>query len=151
MQNTEKHEHWMQAAIELAAKNRNHPFAAIIIDDELQQPLGSGVNDSASHPLLHGEIVAIQSCERETLKSDAPKTLYSTAEPCPMCMAAIIWSGIETVCFGTTIQTLTGLGWMQIDIPASQIVEKSPRKVAVHRHVLEDECDALFKAASNQS
>lgn len=145
-----KHERWMQAAIELAAQNKEHPFAAVIVDDNEQVVLGTGVNDSASHPLLHGEIAVLQSCSGDVLRSDNPKTLYSTAEPCPMCIGAIIWSGIQTVCFGTSIETLMKLGWQQIDLSAECVVQKSPRELVVIEGLLEKECNRLFEEAAER-
>ena len=65
-----------------------------------------------------------------------------------MCQGAILWSGIGTVVFGTSIQFLLGPGWWQIDIPAEELVRRSPqRKCTILAGVLEEECNALFLAA----
>lgn len=74
--------------------------------------------------------------------------LYTTAEPCPMCQAAILWTGIETVVFGTSIRSLQRLGWRQIDILAEEVVRRSPAWTCVLiGGVMEKECDALFESA----
>ena len=75
--------------------------------------------------------------------------LYSTAEPCPMCQAAILWTGIETVVFGTSIRSLQRLGYRQIGIMADEVIRRSPAwKCAIIRGVLEQECDARLELAT---
>ncbi|MBS0260452.1 MAG: nucleoside deaminase, partial [Planctomycetes bacterium] len=71
--------------------------------------------------------------------------LYTTAEPCPMCMGAILWSGIRQVVFGTSIETLQRKGWRQIEITCLELVRRAPAwNCDILGGVLESECDALF-------
>ena len=75
--------------------------------------------------------------------------LYTTAEPCAMCQGAILWSGIGTVVYGTSIRFLQSLGWRQIDILAEEVIRRSPAwRCTLVGGVLEQECNALFEAAS---
>jgi len=77
--------------------------------------------------------------------------LYTTAEPCPMCQGAVLWSGIGTVVYGTSIRFLQSQGWRQIDILAEEVVRRSPSwECTVIGGVLEQECNALFEAASRR-
>ena len=79
-------------------------------------------------------------------------TLYTTAEPCCMCQGAILWSGIQEVCFGTSIARLQSLGWKQIEIPAAEIVARSWNPhVAIIEGVCADECDQLFVEATERT
>ena len=65
-----------------------------------------------------------------------------------MCQSAILWTGIETVVFGTSIRILQSQGWRQIDILAEEVVRRSPTwRCTIIGGVLEQECDALFLAA----
>lgn len=65
-----------------------------------------------------------------------------------MCQGAVLWSGIETIVFGTSIRTLQEMGWRQIDILADEVVRRSPAwKCTIIGGVLERECDALFERA----
>jgi tRNA(adenine34) deaminase len=65
-----------------------------------------------------------------------------------MCQAAILWTGIETVDFGTSIRSLQRLGWRQIDILAEEVVRRSPARTCVLTGgVLEKDCNALFESA----
>jgi hypothetical protein len=62
-------------------------------------------------------------------------------------MAAILWSGVGMVVFGTSIRFLQMSGWRQIDVSAEEIVRRSPGwKCIVLGGVLEEQCNALFAA-----
>ncbi len=75
--------------------------------------------------------------------------LYTTAEPCPMCMTAILWSGISMVVFGTSIKFLQSNNWHQIDIYADEVVRRSPHwNCELMGGVLENDCNALFQACN---
>lgn len=64
-----------------------------------------------------------------------------------MCMAAILWSGIQMVVYGTSIRFLQQQGWRQIDILAEEIVRRSPGwQCTIVGGVLQEECDRLFQA-----
>lgn len=146
----ENHEHYMRLAIELAFKVPDLPFASVIVDQDSGEVVAEGWNKSSVNPTWHGEIDAINrmieaACDwkRRSL------ALYTTAEPCPMCQGAIHWTGIERVVFGSSIRFLQSLGWKQIDIPAQEVAQRTPfSKSTVMGGILEDECNALFKAAS---
>ena len=146
------HEDLMRRAIELAAHSPDHPFAAVIVDQDTGEILGEGWNQSSMNPTWHGEIVAINALAGSGRQvSDRSLVLLTTAEPCPMCQSAILWTGIETVVFGTSIRFLQSLGWRQIDISAAEVARRSPfRECNVIGGVLEQECNALFETASRR-
>ena len=110
--------------------------------------VGRGVNNSRSNPVMHGEIVAIGDYANKAGEVDVPwppLRLYTTAEPCCMCQAAILWSGIREVYFGTSISRLSELGWRQIPIGAAEIAERTTFiNCRVTGGVLALECDELF-------
>lgn len=139
----------MRRAIELAANVPELPFGALIVDRTSGKVLSEGWNKSSINPTFHGEIDAINQLVMSNPGIDATKlVLYTTAEPCPMCQGAILWSGIEMVVFGTSIRSLQKMGWRQIDILAEEVVRRSPAwKCTITGGVLEHECDALFAMA----
>jgi tRNA(Arg) A34 adenosine deaminase TadA len=144
------HERFMRRAIELAANVPDLPFGAVIVDRESGGIVAEGWNKSSINPTWHGEIDAINQMAEGRAKIDGTKlVLYTTAEPCPMCQGAILWSGIETVVFGTSIRFLQKNGWRQIDILAEEVVRRSPTfRCTLIGGVLEEDCNALFLAAS---
>ena len=143
------HERYMRRAIELAANVPEFPFGALIVDRTSGQVLSEGWNKSSINPTFQGEIDAINQLVDSNPGIDATKlVLYTTAEPCPMCQGAILWTGIEMVVFGTSIRSLQKMGWRQIDILAEEVVRRSPAwKCTITGGVLEQECDALFAMA----
>ena len=144
--------HWMRRAIQLADRARRHPFAALIVDPDAQRVLAEGWNQASDCPIWHGEMVAIDRFfQSDHSESGCPTVLYSTAEPCPMCQAAILWSGIDRVVFGTSIQTLQQLGWNQIEIGSAEVIRRTPfRSCQLVGGILEDECDRLFAAVHDR-
>jgi len=143
------HESYMRRAIELAANVPDFPFGALIVDRGSGEILSEGWNKSSINPTFHGEIDAINQLALTHPGIDANKlVLYTTAEPCPMCQGAILWTGIEMVVFGTSIRSLQKMGWRQIDILAEEVIRRSPAwKCTITGGVLEQECDALFAMA----
>ncbi len=140
------HAHFMRHAIATASSNPRRPFAAVLVDHNARIIVAEGVNRSQENPIWHGEIDVINryAAQRNRIPwSDLD--LYSTAEPCPMCQAAILWSGIPRVIFGTSIHRLTEIGWRQINIPSSEVVHRTPfAECEVLGGVLQSECDRLF-------
>jgi tRNA(Arg) A34 adenosine deaminase TadA len=81
------------------------------VSNETGQVVAEGWNKSVLNPTWHGEIDAINRlAESGCDDSRSGLVLYTTAEPCPMCQAAILWSGIGTVVFGSTIRFLQQQG-----------------------------------------
>jgi tRNA(Arg) A34 adenosine deaminase TadA len=149
MSHRERH---MRRAIALAANAPDLPFGALIVDGDRGMILSEGWNRTSLNPMWHGEIDAINGLVSSGLGIEGKNlVLYTTAEPCPMCQGAVLWSGIETVVFGTSIRSLQRLGWRQIDILAEEVIRRSPAwNCKLIGGVLERECDTLFERAISQ-
>lgn len=143
------HETYMRRAIQLAATVPDFPFAALLVVSKTGQVVAEGWNKSPENPTFHGEIDVINTCARVNRGIDWKQlTLYTTAEPCPMCQGAVAWTGIARVVYGTSIPFLQSLGWWQIDVRAAEMVKRTPfRECELIGGVLEKECNALFEAA----
>ena len=150
---TPDHAHFMRRAIELAGQNPRFPFGAVLVEISTGRIVAEGVNQGHQNPTYHGEMAAIH----QFVAQGAPAAwnglrLYTTAEPCCMCQGAILWAGIASVVFGTSIPGLTRLGWNQIDIPAAEVIRRAPFATCeLIGGILEAECDALFAAALHLS
>lgn len=71
--------------------------------------------------------------------------LYTTGEPCPMCMSALTWAGIGGVVFASSIATISQSGIKQIKLSAQAVIHAADfRPPELLGGVLEAECDALF-------
>lgn len=90
-------ESWMAKAIELARENvragRGGPFAALVVRDGALLASGTNRVTSTNDPTAHAEIVAIrEACRALGSFQLAGCEIYTTCEPCPMCMGAIYWA-----------------------------------------------------------
>jgi guanine deaminase len=71
-------------------------------------------------------------------------TLYSTTEPCPMCLSAIHWAKIERVVFGATIADAADAGFHELFVPAKDLAALGKSPLKVESGLLQAECAALF-------
>ena len=97
---------FMQRAIELSIESINSgggAFGSVIVKDE--KIISEGMNRVTvdNDPTSHGEIVAIRNaCKKLNTFNLSNCSLYSSCEPCPMCMSAIYWSRIGKVYYANT-------------------------------------------------
>ncbi len=146
------HERYMRRAVEIARGNPDAPFGCVIADGETGEILAEGLNDAEKSPILHGETAAVMSLFDGRPDVDTSNlVLYTTAEPCPMCSGAILWSGIPSVVYGTSIGTLKRLGLPHIDLPCEEVAGRSSfGGFAATGGVMETECDALFEETARR-
>ena len=107
---------FMRAAIKEAYKgiNRGHggPFGAVIVKDG--QIVGRGHNQVVKNndPTCHGEMMAIHAaCKKLKTFDLSGSEIYTTGEPCPMCMGAILWSNIDKIYYGCNIVDTEDIGF----------------------------------------
>ena len=97
---------FMKRAIELSVESVNNgggPFGSIIVKDDKIIAEGSNKVTSNNDPTAHGEIVAIRdACKKLNNFSLNGCQLYSTCEPCPMCLSAIYWARIDKIYYANT-------------------------------------------------
>ena len=97
---------FMERAIELSIESINNnggPFSSVIIKEGKIIAEGSNKVTSTNDPTAHGEIVAIrQACKKLNDFNLKGCELYSTCEPCPMCLSAIYWAHIDKIYYANT-------------------------------------------------
>ena len=106
----------MRRAIELSVENvRNGgggPFAALVVKDGEILATGTNLVTTASDPTAHAEIVAIrEACRKLAQFQLAGCEIYTTCEPCPMCLGAIYWARPARVYFGNTAADAAAIGF----------------------------------------
>jgi len=140
-------EHFMQLAL-AQAKDGDFPFGAVIVRDGEVLAQGHNSGKRLGDPTAHGEMMAIRAFLKEhDVSALKETTLYTSGEPCVMCMGAIIWCGIKRVVFAASIEELsTRIG--QVDITAEEIADATPfATVEITSGVLSEEALRLFPAA----
>ncbi len=122
------------------------PFGAAIIHTKSGKLLLQALNAVRQEfdPSSHAEVRAIRKAtKRLKTISLAGYTLYTTCEPCPMCMSAALWACLDRVVYGATISDANN-HCNQIHIAATEVNARSDMKCIVDGPVLRDECYALF-------
>ena len=107
---------FMKVALDEAYKGINSgdggPFGAVIVKDGVIVGKGHNCVISGKNPTLHGEIVAItDACKTLQTHDLSGCDIYTTAEPCPMCMGAILWAGIKAVYYGCNTKDTESIGF----------------------------------------
>lgn len=137
-------ERFMRLALAEAARG-DLPFGAVIVKSGSVLSSGHNSGKTTNDPTAHGEMMAIRHFIAERPASELQgATLYTTGEPCPMCMGAIIWCGFGRVAFAASIEELaTRLG--QIMISSQTLADAAPFvNIEITGGVLSKEALALF-------
>ena len=103
---TPEDERFMQMAIDLSIENVAHgggPFGAVIVRDGEVLATGTNRVTAENDPTAHAEVSAIRTaCQRLGVFKLEGSTIYTSCEPCPMCLSAIYWAGISRIFYGNT-------------------------------------------------
>ena len=138
-------ERFMRLAIE-EARRADFPFGAVIVMNGKVMVRGRNLGRTYGDPTAHGEMVAI----RRFLDQYPPVrlrgvTLYTSGEPCAMCMGAILWCRIQRLVFAASVtQLATALD--QIMLSSAEVAATAKfAPIEITGGVLADEAMALFK------
>jgi len=138
---------FMTRAIELSIESVNSgggPFGSIIVKNDKVIAEGSNKVTLNNDPTAHGEIVAIRkACKNLNNFNLSGCELYSTCEPCPMCLSAIYWARIDNVYYANTRNDA-----QKIDFDDSLIYEQltkniKERKIPMHQMMREEALKAF--------
>jgi len=138
---------FMMKAIELSIKSVDSgtgPFGAVIVKDNKIISEGFNIVTLSNDPTSHAEIVAIRNaCKSLNSFILEGCDLYTTCEPCPMCLSAIYWARVERVYYANTRSDA-----QQIDFSDAMIYEElnktiKNRKIPMHQ-MMRDEALKAF-------
>ena len=111
-----REEKFMQEAIALSKKgiDNNHggPFGCVIVKDDVIVGRGNNKVTSTNDPTAHAEVVAIRdACKYlDTFQLDGCE-VYTSCEPCPMCLGAIYWARPKVIYFANNRQDAANIGF----------------------------------------
>jgi len=126
------------------------PFYAAVVDGEgriVSETANNVVSSGISHG--HAEMNAIAEAERRLGTwnlSGKGLTLFTTAEPCMMCLGGILWSGIERVVYGVSTQSVERITGFDEGFKPSWHEEFKKRGIAVEGPMLEEVGEAVLSA-----
>jgi tRNA(adenine34) deaminase len=136
---------FMRVAID-EARQADFPFGAVIVRDGAIIARGRNLGRTDRDPTAHGEMVAI----RRALAEHGPATLrgatlYTSGEPCAMCMGAILWCHFGRLVFAASVvQLATKIN--QIMLSSAEVAAQAPfAPISITGGVLADEAMQLFR------
>jgi len=141
---------FMQRAIDLSREmmdaGRGGPFGAIVVKDGKIIAEGSNQVTSAHDPTAHAEISAIRAaCTALGRFSLAGCEIYTSCEPCPMCLGAIYWARLDHIYYGNTRVDAARIGFDDEFLYTEIAQPPQARKIPMSR-LLEAEAAEAFEA-----
>ena len=134
---------FMEMAIEEATfgitNGDGGPFGCVIVKNG--EVVGKGHNEviKKKDPTCHGELTAIRNaCAKLKTNDLSGCELYTTGQPCPMCLGAILWSNISKIYYGCSIEDAETIGFRDKEFFESP--EKRVSSFVLNR----EECKKLF-------
>lgn len=128
--------YFMQQAIELSAKgitsNQGGPFGCVIVKGDTIVGQGHNKVTSTNDPTAHAEVVAIRdACNNLKSYQLCDCEIYTSCEPCPMCMGAIYWARPKKVYFANTRADAAEIGFDDSMIYDELTCEHASRKIPI--------------------
>ncbi len=143
----------MREAIQLAEQGmsggRGGPFGCVVV--RRGQVVGRGNNrvTSANDPTAHAEVTAIRdACSHLQTFQLTDCELYTSCEPCPMCLAAIYWARIPTVYYGNTRADAAAIGFDD-DFIYQQVALPPEKRTVKMTPLLREAAQTAFKDWTN--
>ncbi len=103
---TQEDKKFMQLACDLAYENIDNgggPFGAVIVRDGKVLSTGTNTVTIDNDPTAHAEVNAIRNACRQTSNFKLEDCIvYTSCEPCPMCLSALYWAGVKKIYYGNT-------------------------------------------------
>ena len=144
---------FMRRAIDLSIENIDMgggPFGAVIVRDG--KLIASGTNRVVPNndPTAHAEVVAIRNACRELETFDLSGcTVYTSCEPCPMCLSALYWAGVERICYANTKRDAAAIAFDDSYI-YDQLRLDYDRRTIHCEHFMRDEALEAFRKWSEK-
>ncbi len=136
----------IRLSIENATSGKGGPFAAIVVRDGCVIAEGTNCVTSAQDPTAHAEVVAIREACRKlgTFQLDGCD-IYTSCEPCPMCMGAIYWARPARVFYAAAAEDAASVGFDDAFILQQLCLPPSKRSIRLIP-MLRDEAQEAFHA-----
>jgi guanine deaminase len=149
-----RNETYMKHAIELARRSMRElgggPFGAIVVKDDKIVGVGMNKVTRKNDPTAHAEVVAIRdACQTLGTFQLTGCVIYSSCEPCPMCLGAIYWARPDGLFFGASKQDAAKVNFDD-DFIYKEINKPIDRRELKANQILQDEAVKVFELWENQ-
>lgn len=149
---------YMEKAIreaKYAVREGQYPIGAIVVLDNKILSIAHTTLHETNDPSAHAEMNVIRIAAEKTGSRYLKRAwLYTTQEPCPMCVSVAIWAKMAGIVCGATQndalkifkkQKNKKFTWRQINIPAEEIIAKGKPRLKLHKEFMRKECLKLFE------
>jgi guanine deaminase len=134
------------AQAEKGVKKGQTPFGAVIVHKHKMIAAAHNQVWKLKDITAHAEIVALRrACQNLNQVHLAGATIYSTCEPCPMCMSACHWARIGRIVFGAYITDAAKFGFNELAISNRQMIKLGKLSIRLDSGFLRRECLEVFK------
>lgn len=136
----------IQLSIENVRSGRGGPFGAVVVKDGVI--IGEAANQvtSTNDPTAHAEVLAIREACRKLSAFDLEGCeIYTSCEPCPMCLGAIYWARLARVFFGNADADASKIGFDDSLIYREIALPHSQRRIPIIQ-MMREEALAAFRA-----
>lgn len=144
----------MRRAIELSVNNvhsnQGGPFGAVVVQGE--KIIGEGANQvlATKDPSAHAEVVAIrEACQKLNTFELAGCDIYTSCEPCPMCMGLIYWARPDKVYYANTAADASQIGFADAFIYRELVLPAQQRSIKMEQ-MMRQEAQGAFAAWKNK-
>ena len=138
-------------SIQNAEQNSGGPFAALIVKNNKIIGIGQNSVTSNNDPTAHGEIMAIRdACKKLDNFTLAGCTIYTSCEPCPMCLSAIYWARLDKIYYGNTKEDAANIGFSDDFIYKELDLSKKDRNIKSEQ-CMRDDANVAFKIWDDKS
>ncbi|MES3018515.1 MAG: nucleoside deaminase [Bacteroidota bacterium] len=144
-----EHEKFMRLAIQLSEENVTKalggPFGAVIVKDGKLIAKSSNKVTTSLDPTAHAEVAAIRlACKKLKTFDLSGCVVYTSCEPCPMCLSAIYWARIDKIYFANTKNDAHQIGFDDQFIYDELALPMNDRKLVIQQ-ILRDEAQGAFR------
>lgn len=129
--------------------NEGGPFGAVVVNKN-GKIIGVGHNKVLKNndPTAHAEVMAIRdACKTLNTYDLTDCKIYSTSEPCPMCLSAIIWANIKEIYYGTDRREVSKIGFR--DDLIYNILEGKQKDILTIKKITNQDCQNLLNNYKN--
>ena len=129
---------FMQLALDLARSciqsPDGRPFGAVVVIDNVVSGRGANATVRLCDPTAHAEVMAIRdACSRLQTHHLAHGSLYTSCEPCTLCLAAAMWAGITDIYYASSTMEATRFGFADEEFYRQICLPLKDRKIQFHQ------------------
>lgn len=149
MSTIEVHAKFMRIAIRLSEQNVIHavggPFGAVLVKDGILIAKSANTVTLKNDPTAHAEVSVIrQACKKLSTYDLTGCVIYTSCEPCSMCLSAIYWARIDTIFYANAKENAASIGFDDQFIYDEINLDKGSRKLKMQQ-ILSVEADYAFE------